>query len=166
MKIGDIIKRQNLIIGFVILFFGTIFARNVYRNQVKNVISLKEEIKQTEEKERILKEIQTLEKKIEGYKEKFVKKDVSSLIEEITKNAGVCNVKVSYIRPETEIITENFVEQPMSMELLGNYHNLGKFLALLEKNIQIKIQEIRSSKVEGEKEDLRNSISVSSISFK
>lgn len=168
MKIEKLIKRQNLILGFLIFFIGLIVVKNTHQNQNKKIASLKDQIRQLEEKENILKEIQILEKKIERYKERFTKKDVSSLIEELTRNAGICNLKVSSIRPEPEKLKENFVWQPITMELTGGYHNLGRFLALLEKNPQIKIEEIRTSKIVGEEkgEDLRSNLSISSISLK
>ena len=169
MKIDELLKRQNLIIAILILFFGFIIARNTYENLNKKIASLKEQIRDRQEREEILRKIQILEKRIEEYKEKFPKRDTSLLIEELTRNAGICNIKVSSISPEQEIVYENFIEQRLiSMDLLSSYHNFGRFLAILERNPQIKIQEIRLSKIEGEKEpeDLRTNISISLISFK
>lgn len=167
IKIEDLIKRQNLILSLVILFLSLIVAKNVYKGQVRNTTSLEEEIKETEEKEAILREIQTLEKGIGEYKEKFKKLDISS-IEEFTKYARICDIKVSSVRPKPEIVHGNFIKQPITMELLGNYHNLGKFLALLEKNFQVEIQQIQLSKIEDISitEDLRINILVNLISLK
>ncbi len=165
IKIKDLIKRQNLILSLVILFLSLIVARNIYRGQIRNVVSLKEEMKEMGEREAILGEIQILEKGIGEYKERFKKLDISSPVEEFTKYAGICDIKVSSIRPGLEIVHGNFIKQPIIMELLGNYHSLGKFLSLLEKNFQVEIQQIRLSKIEdvSEAEDLRISISVNLI---
>jgi len=177
MKVEEIIKRQNLIIGLVILFIGLIIVRNIYLDQNKKISSLKDEINQLEEKEIILKDIQILEKRIDEYKEKFVKKDVSVLTEELTRYAGICDIKVSSIKPGSEEIYENFTEQPISMELWGNYHRLGRFISLLEKNPQIKIEMIKVSQIDGEREVskididkertecLRISLGISLVSF-
>lgn len=152
IKIEDLIKRQNLILSLLILFFSLIVAKNIYKGQIRSVVSLEEEIKEMERKEATLREIQILEKGIEEYKEKFKKLDISSSIEEFTKYARICGIKVSSIRPGLEIVRGNFIKQPIIMELLGNYHSLGKFLALLEKNFQVEIQQIQLFKIE---EDIR-----------
>lgn len=161
-------KRKNLITGIIILFFGLIIFRNISENQNKKIASLKEKIRDREERELILKKIQILEKRIEEYKEKFPKRDTSLLIEELIRDAKIYNIKVSSIKPEQEMVYENSIEQPIVMDLLGSYHNLGRFLAILEKNPQIKIQEIKLSKIEEEKEtgDLRTKILISLVSFK
>lgn len=161
------IKRINLITIILILFSGLIIFRNIHESQNKRIALLKEKIKDREEREITLKKIQVLEKKIEEYKENFPKRDVFLLIEELTKNAQTHNIKVSSIKPEQEIIYENSIEQPIAIDLLSSYHNLRKFLAILEKNPQVKIQEIKLSKIESEEvEDLRIKILISVVSFK
>lgn len=168
MKIEEFIKKYNSIIGLIILFLGLIIAINVYKRQNEELFSLKDRIRQWEEKEVILKDIQFLESRLGEYKEKFKKKDVSELIRELTECAVDCDVIVSSIQPGPEKSEENFVFQYITMDILSSYHNLRRLVSVLEKNPQIKIEEINlSQETEEEKTvKIRTNILINFVSFR
>ena len=134
INLGELLyQHKNKVINIAIVILALLFSRNIYEHQLKMADSLREREQTEEKKNEVLKDIQQLEKKIEGYKSFVNKKDISLAMNIISEIAKDYSINVISIRPqspqETDVYTKHFLE--LKLEAM-RYHDIGKFISSLE----------------------------------
>ena len=132
--IKDLISQnKNKVLNILIFVVAIYFAHNIYKNQVKELVSLNEK-KDTESKKNVvLKEIRQSERKIFAYKEVINNKDISLTISTLNNMAKEFSVNILSIRPLPEKDYPIYIESPFNLKLeFNDYHTIGKFVSNLE----------------------------------
>ncbi len=57
------------------------------------------------------------------------KTEVENLVDEITQTGLTSGVEFKLFKPETERFIEFYAEKPISIEIIGNYHQFGEFIS-------------------------------------
>jgi type IV pilus assembly protein PilO len=57
------------------------------------------------------------------------KTEVENLVDEITQTGLTSGVEFKLFKPETERFIEFYAEKPISIEIVGNYHQFGEFIS-------------------------------------
>lgn len=124
---------KNSLILVVVIIASLFFAHKVWQFQVTKVNSLKQMISQEESKVVILTNIESLNKKIDLLAKNLKKEDVKSIIAKINNFASSTSVEIISIQPQREESRDSVYRVlPINLNIRGTYHNIGKFISLLE----------------------------------
>ncbi len=126
-------KHKNKILNFALFLLALIIAGNIYKQQVKDIESLKAKIELEIKKNGVLESISKLEKRINSYKKLLAKKDASLIINTITNIARESGIKIVSIRPVSEQRYQEYIKFPFNLTLIASdYHALSKFISKVE----------------------------------
>lgn len=132
-KIDFFKKNKNKILNFGIIILAVFIAFQIYKSSNEQVNSLVQQKGDELNKNMATEEIFGLERKIEGYKKVFVKKDVGSVIDTISNIAKNSLVKVVSIKPSNEEVYADYIKSVFLITVSSpNYHSLGNFISQIE----------------------------------
>ncbi|MEW5758119.1 MAG: type 4a pilus biogenesis protein PilO [Candidatus Omnitrophota bacterium] len=153
MKTNINIDKSKLIL-LVVIVVSLFFAYKVWQIQVEKVNSLKNMISEEETKIEVLTSIQSLNQKIDSYAKVLKKEDVASMITKINNFASSTGIEIISIQPQREEFKDGVYKiLPINLNINGTYHNIGRFISLLEAKEQffrIKDFNLTSSRGVGE----------------
>lgn len=133
-------KNTFLNIGVIIIFL--VITNGIYKNQNLTAKKLEKDREAEIKKNAALTAISTLEKKIGLYRNFLNKKDLSSIINNISNIAKESQIKIISIRPQNEKDQGDYIKYPFSLSITAkDYHQLGQFIAKLESSSDIYIIE-------------------------
>lgn len=134
MQAIDFIKHKNKILNVAILLLSLLIASRIYKQQLKELDSLKAKEDLEYKRSEILAGISAAEKKIAAYKILLPKKDASEMINTISNLAKESNVKIVSIRPAQQQKYSEYVKIPFNLILTApGYHALGNFISRIER---------------------------------
>lgn len=124
---------KNAVIVMAIVIISLFFAYKCLQLQDAKITSLKQAISEEEVKVDLLKSIESLTKKIDSYGKNLKKEDIKLIITKINNFASKTNIEIISIQPQKEEARENtYKALPINLNIKGTYHNIGKFINLLE----------------------------------
>ena len=165
-------KHKNKILNFGILFLAIFIALQSYKSEDKQINSLILQKRDELKKNKSIEGIASLEKKIEGYKKVFIKKDMGSIMSAISNIAANTAVNIVSIKPIEEDVYKDYIKSSFLITLTTtNYHSLGNFISQVEKDKDIYLVDevsIRSmasgSDLEENQTNLNINLKISTIS--
>lgn len=163
-SIVDKIKKNLLSVGILIL--AVIIAFKVYQSKEIELLALKNKKEMEEKKSAVLKDISKQEQELVYWKKNVNGKILSALLDKIGDFARTASVKISKITPQKEIVMGVYTKYPYDITLVaGKYHQLGKFVSILENSPDIYIVEnlVINSKATGETDSVAATLTVFTI---
>ena len=86
----------------------------------------------------MVQDIAVLEKRADGYKKFFVKKDLASVMDIVSGIAKDASVKILSVKPHAEEALDNYVKSSFLITLTApTYHALGDFISRIENHKDI-----------------------------
>ncbi|MDD5120845.1 MAG: type 4a pilus biogenesis protein PilO [Candidatus Omnitrophica bacterium] len=166
-------KNKNKILNFGIIFVALFIAFQFYKGANEQVEALNNAKNNELKKNEATDEIAALEVKIQRYKEVFTKKDISYVLDAISKIAKTSGVKFISIKPIDEETSSDYVRSSFLITVSSpTYHYLGDFISQIEASTDIYLVgevSITSSDssyaMEGDGSDLLLNLRVSTISY-
>ncbi len=126
-------KNKNKILNFGIIILALFIAFQIYKSSNEQVDILKNMKRNEIEKNKAMDKIAGLEVKIEGYKKVFTKKDISYVLDVISKIAKSSSVKFISIKPMEEERNFDYVRSSFLITVSSSdYHSLGNFISQIE----------------------------------
>ena len=126
-------KNKNKIINFGIIFLALFISLQIYKSDEQQIHALIREKSDEQKKNSVTEEVAVLEKKIEGYKKVFAKKDMSSVVEAISTIAKSNGVNIVSIKPIREEANADYVKSTFLIAVSSpDYHSLGNFISQIE----------------------------------
>ena len=164
IKIELLERNKNKILNFGIILLALFIAFQIYKSADVRINTLTSRKDDELKKNRVIENIAALEKKIEGYKKVFAKKDMSSIVEAISNIAKNSSVNIVSIKPITEEAVAGYVKSSflMTVSSLG-YHSLANFISQIESNKDIYMVDevnINSADFTASKEGINTNLSV------
>jgi type IV pilus assembly protein PilO len=126
-------KRKYISVVISVILLALIIGNNLYQFQKRKIAYLKTEIKKEESKNRLVREIVLLNKKIGSYEKRLPRqRDVSWLMRKVTQLAKDAQVKIISLKPQAIDRQVGYVRIPLEIKLNCSYHELGGFLSNIE----------------------------------
>ena len=126
-------KNKNIILNFGIIILALIIAFQFYKSTNNQVALLVQEQNNEREKNKVVQDIALLEKKSEGYKKLFVKKDLASVMDIISGIAKDTSVKILSVKPSADDLVDGDSNPSFLITLsAASYHALGNFISKIE----------------------------------
>lgn len=126
-------KNKNNILNLVIVLLALFIAFQIYKGIEEQAGSLLQQKDIEIKKNEAAQEIAVFERKIEGYKKAFARRDLGSVIDTISAIGKKCSVKVTSIKPESEEAKPDYIRSTFSIVIdAPDYHALGNFISQLE----------------------------------
>lgn len=159
-------KNKNKLLNLAVIIVAFIIASNIYKQQTKEMESLKSKNNMETKKNTVIENISKLEKSIGAYKNLLVKKDASSFINTVSNIAKESGVKITSVKPLPERRYPDYIKSPFSLELSApNYHILGRFISKIENYQDVYIVESIEIRFREQAKELAVSLIISSIAF-
>lgn len=133
LNYDSIEKNKNKIINFCVIILALVIAFKFYKSANDQVGSIIQQQNNELEKNKVIEDIVTLEKKAEVYKKLLVKKDFASIMDMISGIAKNTSVKIVSVKPYAEERFDNYFSYSFSITLnVPSYHVLGDFISKIE----------------------------------
>ncbi|TRZ48987.1 hypothetical protein D4Q80_02845 [bacterium] len=137
-----LVKYKNTFLNIAVSIIFLIIANGIYKSQNLTAVKLGKDREVEIKKNAALAAISALEKKVGLYKNFLNKKDLSSIINNISNIANESQIKIISIRPQNEKDQGDYIKYPFSLSITAkDYHQLGLFIAKLESSPDIYIVE-------------------------
>lgn len=170
---GLIERNASKIVNFGIIILALVIALQFYKSTSNQVNSLIQQQNDELEKNKVAKEIATLETKAEAYKKVFVKKDLASIMNIVSGIAKETAIKILSVKPYAEESLDNYFNSSFLITLNApSYHALGDFISKIENQkdvylvTNISINAIASNpEAAGDNVDLGVSLQINTISY-
>jgi len=142
----------------------------VYRFQMQKYHELEQAKEYETKKNAVIERISRLEKKLFAYKKLLAQKEATQLVNAISRAASASAIQINSIQPQPIEEQEYYKQISVNLNILAKrYHDLGKFISMLEKSPEIftaKVVKI-TSKGTKETETLLNvTLTVTSLIYK
>lgn len=156
--------KKLLNIGIIIL--ALIIASNIYKQQGRQIETLKSKNDLEEKKNTVIESIGKKEKTISAYKNLLVKRDASSVINTVGNIAKGSEVKIMSIKPGQEQRLADYVKMPFDLTVTApDYHAIGNFISRLESYQDVYIVEAIGIRADAQSKGLTVNLTVSSVAF-
>ncbi len=138
MNSSVLLKNKNLIFNLTVIILGLFVALQIYRYDNQQVRSLLEQREEEFKKNEVIREISTLEKKIDNFKNVFPRRDLSLIMGQISNIAKNNLIEIVSIKPVNEETYPDYIKSSFSMNIdVPDYHTLGNFISQIENNKDI-----------------------------
>ena len=156
-----ILKYKDNLIFVIIMFLALAGALRIYKSQSNKTEKLKEEITREEQRIAAAKELSSLDTQISQSAQGYIKGKESWDKSSFERLAALSEVRVVSFNPQDGPSGDYFTGDAVGLEARGGYHNLAKFISLLEaqKGI-VRIEKLALKSLEREGEDLSLVLSV------
>lgn len=126
-------KDKSKLINIGLIILALIIAKNIYSSQTAKINMLKAD-KETElKKASLIGDIGKIEEKIQAYKQVLYKRDVSSVINDISEMANSAQIKIISVVPQQEREYAAYSEISVRLNIFAaGYHRIGDFISRLE----------------------------------
>jgi len=159
-------KNKNKVLNFAVIIVAFIIAGNIYKQQTREIESLKSKNNMETKKNTVIENINKLEKSIGAYKGLLAKKDASSVINTVGNIAKESGVKIVSVKPIAEQRQADYIKFPLNLVLtVPNYHTLGSFISKIESYQDVYVVEGIDIKFQEQAKELAVSLIISSIAF-
>ncbi|CAN2039691.1 type IV pilus assembly protein PilO [Candidatus Magnetomoraceae bacterium gMMP-15] len=181
-KISQLTKVQRILIcaGSLFLVVGgfVYFAYMIKFDEISRLNEDKEQLESDLYKAKIKagslkryqKELNEVEKKFELVKKVIPdKEEISSLLESISRSGSETGLEFTLFKPGSEIPMDFYVEIPVSINIIGTYHNLGVFfdkVSRLSRVVNIKNLKIVSVSSNKKKNQTLLNVSCKAVTYK
>ncbi|MDD4907746.1 MAG: type 4a pilus biogenesis protein PilO [Candidatus Omnitrophica bacterium] len=126
-------KYRNTAFNIGLVLVALIVARAVYSNQYKKVVELRRDIGLETQKNDLFSELNTIEQKLAAYRQVYAKKEVSTIMNDITQAARDSDVRIVSIKPGEDQKQSGYSELSIDVNVgASDYHSLAKFINILE----------------------------------
>ena len=173
IKLDMIIKNKNKVLNFGVILLLLFIAFQIYRaaNKQEGTLSVAKENEL--KKNKVIQNIGSLEKAIEGYKKVFVKQDLGSIMDTMSALAKTSSIEILSLKPINEESYPDYVKFLFSLTAKApNYHSLADFISKIEnyKDIYFVDEVVVTlpqsvSAGEGESIDLKVNLRISTVSY-
>ena len=141
-KFDIIIKNKNKILNFGTAFLFLFIAFQIYSFGNKQAASLIEGKENELKKNKVIENLTSLEKKIEGYKKSLVKQDLWSVMNSVSNIAKAYSVQIISIKPVKEEAYADYIISSFMITARGtDYHSLADFISKIENSKDIYLVE-------------------------
>jgi len=169
MEIIDLFeKNKNKILNFGILVLAFFVAWQIWQAADQKVNTLNQQKTDELNKNTAMVEIAGFERKIDGYKNIFTKKDVGSVMDTISSIAKNCLIKIVSIKPGEERVYSDYIKSSFIVSISApGYHALGNFISQIEsfQDIYIVDEVNVASNASQAVENLNVNLKISTISY-
>lgn len=129
---------KNIIVNAGIILAAIFIAFKIYSSQGPEIVLLNQAIEEEKNKNDVLEKIEKKDKELKEYIKFINQKERSSIINIISDMARLSAVEIISIRPMKEENVSFYIKLNYDLKLLSNsYHNIGKFVSLLESSPDI-----------------------------
>ena len=132
INLQTILKNKDKLIFLVILILALLAASRIYKIQKDKTAALKEEIAIQEQRIALALELAGLDKKISQDAGPYLKKEPAWNARSFHEFASKAEVKVVSVSPAQEQNSDFSSAALFELALKGSYHNLAKFISILE----------------------------------
>ena len=132
INLQAILKNKDKLIFLVILILALLTASRIYKIQKDKTAALKEEIAVQEQRIALALELAGLDKKISQDAGPYLKKEPAWNARSFHEFASKAEVKVVSVSPAQEQNSDFSSAALFELALKGSYHNLAKFISVLE----------------------------------
>ena len=132
INLQTILKNKDKLIFLVILILALLTASRIYKIQKDKTAALKEEIAIQEQRIALALELAGLDKKISQDAGPYLKKEPAWNARSFHEFASKAEVKVVSVSPAQEQNSDFSSAALFDLALKGSYHNLAKFISILE----------------------------------
>ncbi len=165
-SIAFVNKNKNKLFNLAVIIVAFMIASNIYKQQTKEMESLKSKNNMETTKNAVIENIGGLEKSINAYKNLLVKKDASSVINTISNIAKESGVKIISIRPAPEQRYPDYIKIPLNLVFsASDYHALSRFINEIESYQDVYVVEAAEIRSQEQAKELAVNLTVSSIAF-
>lgn len=159
-------KNKNKLLNLAVIIIAFIIASNIYRQQTREIESLKSKSNTETKKNTVIENISKLEKSIGTYKNLLAKKDAGSVINTVSNIAKESGVKIVSVKPLAEQRQADYIKFPLNLALtVPNYHTLGSFISKIENYQDVYVVESIEIRFQEQAKELAVSLIISSIAF-
>lgn len=160
MKFVALTRRKDIVIGLGILLVAAILAQKVvYSPKAKKIERLRSQIREEEEKNRLLGEIDQIDQTLHSYQKKTPSgREVSWVLDKVTKIAKDMELSIISLEPQPPDDRGAYVRLPLKLEVECGYHELGRFLSQIESSEEFLRIESLQVKTGEQREKERSSI--------
>lgn len=159
IKLDMIIKNKNRVLNLGIIFLLLYIAFQIYSSGNKQESRLIEQRERELKKNKVIENITSLEKVIEGYKKALVKQDLGSIMDTISGIAKSSTVEVLSVKPLNEETYADYARFSFAITAKApTYHSLADFISKIEnyKDIYFVDEVIITSSASGSSKDSGN----------
>lgn len=136
------LNSKNKVLNAIIILIAIIISYKIYKNQEKSIVALKQTTELEAKKNDILGSIIESEKRINLYKTYVNKKDISSIINQLSIIANECSIRISSMKPLGKRDFPVFVRYPFQLSVIANnYDDAGNFISKLENSPDVYVIE-------------------------
>lgn len=159
-------KNKNKLLNLAVIIIAFMIASNIYRQQTREIESLKSKSNTETKKNTVIENISNLEKSIGTYKNLLAKKDAGSVINTVSNIAKESGVKIVSVKPSAEQRQADYIKFPLNLVLsVPNYHTLGRFISKIESYQDVYVVESIEIRFQEQAKELAVSLIISSIAF-
>lgn len=131
--LGSTKEHKNRVINIGIVLAAIFIAFKIYSSQEVEITLLNQAKEEEKNKNDILTEIEKKDKVLQGYSNFINQKDRNSILNNISDIARLSSVELVSIRPINEEDVSFYSKLNYDLRLSSDsYHNIGKFISLLE----------------------------------
>lgn len=154
----DIDQKKDLIVFALVITLAFLIGRNViYQGALNKIASIKSEAKAEEEKNDILGAVAILDRRLKAVGERsFSTTEITHFLDKVSELAEASGIEIETFDPLPAVDTQLYIETPLKLPLRCEYHQLGRFLALMEGSqefIWVKGVDMQKSTVTDPRED-------------
>ena len=133
LDVKQLLNNKTLIINILIIVVAVVVAQNVFKRQTAQFKELQAVYAAEEELSRQAAELVGLEQKIRSTEAKFrISKSPSAVRNSITSILESSAVTISSLSPAATVAKNVYAQYPISVEMQGSFHALGKFIGAVE----------------------------------
>lgn len=133
LDVRQLFKNKKIILNFAIIILAVFLGGSLYSRQNRVNMVIKDKIILESKKNELFKKLTQSEKEIFHYKELLKRRELSQVINRLTRFAQDLDVKVLSVRPEREKDYPIYTKLSVRLSLLAqDYHGIGKFISQLE----------------------------------
>lgn len=135
----NLLLRKDIMVFILIVILALLIGYNIlYKNYQDRIVDIKAQIEEEKKKNDILGVIGLLDKKLQRYYERsFPATETTKLVDTVSALAAKVNLSIETFDPLPTEYREEHAEVPLRLPLRCNYHQLGKFLSLIESNYEL-----------------------------
>ena len=150
-----LLKNRETVIIAVMTLMSLMIARNLYNQQIKKYMQLKEDIKIEQEKGMALDRIILLNEQIKQAKKKsWDTVDFNSIVDKIFNMALESQIKIRNITPHDPRNEKHYVAIPFSLNAEGTYKDILRFIKKLESyKMMVRVRDLNMSPLESQDTD-------------
>lgn len=168
-RVDQIIKNKNKILNFGLILLFLFIALQVYRFGNKQESLLIEQKENELKKNKVIENLDSLQKQVEGYKKVLVRQDLGTVMDRISNIAKASSTEVISIKPIKE---EPYGDYTISSFIItaraASYHSLAEFISKIEnyKNVYlVESLDITASGGASSNQELSATLKIGTISY-